>query len=233
MIGGEVTSSLGQSRGLTLPALLVGMALSTGLIAALIDVSVQLIATSTRVAHKADFLATVAHSIGALAATARSLSVEESTSAGTDISLRPCEPGLHPVGVWVLSPREINCASGLPDAPTSSVLLSSQILPCEDSCAGVFQRRRLWYRRAYAWRPGDERGALMVKEFDRQGAYGRAEMMAAGLVAWVGSNIISAAGEEGVQLETDWRLEEGVFWDDEEDGLSLNLTLFPSALSDQ
>ena len=223
-------SSLQYTRGLTLPALLVGMALSTGLLAALIDISVQLITTSIRVANKADFLATVAHSMEALAAAARSSAVEESTGVGADISPRPCEPELQPVGVWVLSPRDIRCASGLPESPTATVLLSNQMVPCEERCEGVTQLRRLWYRRAYAWQPGDERGALMVKEFDGQGSYGRAEMMAAGLFYWVGARITSAAGKQGVQLETNWRFTDGVLLDDEDDGVSLHLTLFPSAL---
>ena len=223
-------SSLRYARGLTLPALLVGMALSTGLLAALIDISVQLIATSVRVANKADFLATVAFSMEALAAAARSSAVEESTGAGADLSLRPCELGLQPVGVWVLRPRDIRCAGGLPESPTATVLLSNQMMSCEGRCEGVTQLRRLWYRRAYAWQPGDERGALMVKEFDGRGSYGRAEMMAAGLFSWVGASITSAAGKQGVQLETGWRLTEEVFLGVEDDGVSLRLTLFPSVL---
>ena len=68
----------------------------------------------------------------------------------------------------------------------------------------------------------------MVKEFDGRGSYGRAEMMAAGLFSWVGASITSAAGKQGVQLETGWRLTEEVFLGVEDDGVSLRLTLFPS-----
>lgn len=233
MSGTRAAVSSFRCRGATLPALLVGMALSTGLLAALIAVSVQLVVTASRAASEADFLATVAHSMETLATTARS--VNDGPSAGTNPNSlpKPCEPGAHPVGLWMVDARDIHCASGLRDAPTANILFSSQDRPCKEACGISHQQRRLWYRRPYAWAPGDQFGALMVKEFDGMIAYGRAEMVAPGLTSWAGSNIVSAAGAQGVQLELVWSSGEGISAGLGTVALPVELTLFPSQVIDQ
>ena len=216
-----------------MPALLVGMALSTGLLAALIAVSVQLVVTATRAAREADFLATVAHSMEALATTTRSADVGAPAGATPNSSPKPCEPGAHPVGLWMVDAGAIHCASGLSDPQTDHVFFSSQDRPCEEPCDISHQHRRLWYRRAHAWEQGDQLGALMVKEFDGRTAYGRAEMVAPGLTSWAGSNIVSARGEQGVQLELVWSFTAGLSAGPDTMKLPLQLTLFPSRVTDQ
>jgi hypothetical protein len=227
----EVSSA--RCRGATLPALLVGMALSTGLLAALITVSVQLVVMAVRVASEADFLATVAHSMEALATTTRSVDVGAPAGAITKSSPKPCDPGVHPVGLWMVDARSIHCASGLGYAQTGHVLFSSQDLPCEETCDISHQHRRLWYRRAYAWEQGDQLGALMVKEFDGKAAYGRAEMVAPGLTSLTGSSIVSAAGHQGVQLELVWSFTAGLSAGPDTMKLPLQLTLFPLRVTEQ
>ena len=227
----EVSSA--RCRGATLPALLVGMALSTGLLAALIAVSVQLVVTATRVASEADFLATVAHSMEALATTTRSVDVGAPAGATPNSLPKPCEPGVHPVGLWMVAARDIHCVSGLSDAQTVHVFLSSQDRPCKATCDISHQQRRLWYRRAHAWEHGDQLGALMVKEFDGRTTYGRAEMVAPGLASLAGSSIVSAAGQQGVQLELVWSFGAGLSARRDTMELPVQLTLLPSRVTDQ
>ena len=227
----RVSSS--RCQGATLPALLVGMALSTGLLAALIAVSVQLVVTATRAAREADFLVTVAHSMEALATTTRSAHVGAPFGANSGSLPKPCEPGAHPVGLWMVDARGIHCASGLSDPQTDHVLFSSQDRPCEEPCDISQQYRRLWYRRADAWEQGDQLGALMVKEFDGRTAYGRAEMVASGLTSLTGSSIVSGAGEQGVQLELVWSFGARLSASHDAMELPLQLTLFPSHVPKQ
>lgn len=233
MGGSRVRVSSPRCRGATLPALLVGMALSTGLLAALIAVSVQLVVTATRAANEADFLAAVAHSMEALATTTRSADVGAPFGATSGSLPKPCEPGAHPVGLWMVDVRAIHCASGLGDPQTGHVLFSSQVRPCEEPCDISQQHRRLWYRRAYAWEQGDQLGALMVKEFDGRAAYGRAEMVAPGLTSLTGSGIVSAGGHQGVQLEMVWRYGAGLTASHNVTELPLQLTLFHSRVPKQ
>ena len=233
MNGTRVAVSSRPCRGATLPALLVGMALSTGLLAALIAVSVQLVVTAARAASEADFLATVAHSMEALATTTRSADVGAPFGATAGSLPKPCEPGAHPVGLWMVDARAIHCASGLIDPQTDHVLFSSQDRPCEEPCDISQQHRRLWYRRAYAWEQGDQLGALMVKEFDGRTAYGRAEMVAPGLTSLTGSSVVSAAGHQGVQLEMVWSFGAGLSAGPNMVELPFQLTLFPSGVPKQ
>ena len=216
-----------------MPALLVGMALSTGLLAALIAVSVQLVVTAIRAASEADFLATVAHSMEALVNTTRSADVGAPFGATSGSLPKPCEPGAHPVGLWMVDARHIHCASGLPDTPNAYVLFTNQALPCALPCNVIHQHRRLWYRRAYAWEQGDQLGALMVKEFDGRIAFGRAEMVAPGLALLTGSSIVSGAGEQGVQLELVWSFGAGLSASHDAMELPLQLTLFPLGVPKQ
>jgi hypothetical protein len=209
------------------------MALSTGLLAALIAVSVQLVVTAARVASEADFLATVAHSMEALATTTRSAGVGAPAGVPPNSSPKPCEPGAHPVGLWMVDAGAIHCASGLGDPQTEHVLFSSQDRPCEEPCDISHQHRRLWYRRAHAWEQGDQLGALMVKEFDGSTAYGRAEMVAPGLASLTGSSIVSAAGHQGVQLELVWSVGAGLTASHDAMELPVQLTLFPSRVPKQ
>ena len=222
-----------RCRGATLPALLVGMALSTGLLAALIAVSIQLVVTAARAASEADFIATVAHSMEALATTTRSADVGAPFGATSGSLPKPCEPGVHAVGLWMLNPRHIHCVSGLPNSPNAYVLFSSQDGPCTKTCDVTHQQRRLWYRRAHAWEQGDQLGALMVKEFDGRTTYGRAEMVAPGLISLTGSSIVSASGHQGVQLELVWRYGAGLSASHDAMELPLQLTLFPSRVTAQ
>lgn len=225
-----MTLSRLRCMGVTLPALLVGMALSAGFLSALIAVSAQLVSTSIRIANHTDFLATVAHAVEVLAASAGSFENDVTNTTAGETVPKPCEPAPQPVGVWVLDIQSVPCVKGISDSLDSFVLLSNQTYSCVATCNVLPQRRRLWYWREDAWRPGDQRGALMVKEFDGRGAYGRAEMVAAGMIAWTGLRIFSNGGQEGAQLDMVWRSDESVVLAEESSVLRLRLTLFPGVV---
>lgn len=169
--------------GVSLVELLVAMALSALLIAGVTDTVAHLLRVSMLSDDRAELnerAAFLLRFFEALAANARPSPMSApngiSAAGGANCHVPQAAPSLRS-SMSKIPADMLNCIG---------IVHAQQGLPAlVIDTVGEQWQRRLFYIRQYAWVPGDDLGALMVKEFvsDADG-FGRAEMVLPGVLAW-------------------------------------------------
>ena len=176
-------SAAAAEGGVSLVELLVAMALSALLIAGVADTVVHLLRVSMLSDDRAELNERVAFS----------LRFFEALVADAQPS-----PMSAPNGISAWGSSNCYVSQAAPSLGSSMRKIPAHMLDCIgivhaqpglpalviDTVNEQWQRR-LFYIRQHAWVPGDDLGALMVKEFvsDADG-FGRAEMVLPGVLAW-------------------------------------------------